>query len=433
MRLVLVVLWLSLPALAEVDLNYSTRLSPSDYLLKSQDTYHDPVFDDFKTVDLGATVGVGSDCGRVDFGSTLRTSLRNVLDAKYFLDIGKNIVGASPMLLACYFSPTWCAILKHSQISAHYLSQMRLNQCSLIDKYTDSRVEDFYEARQSCVRKSIEDNGGDLEHAMESCRGNGIWNADLPNWAGKNYGETVSDNRLLESSAKWAGFEGQEAKNSLGLLKSFVGDTVVSRGNVSVEYGPRRSNLTPRTYLQSIEKSNYETLCRKIMKKVVEGQNNGEEIWISDEELKSISPEFGRGLIDRGTLRALAAMPRRKQLEACKMLSDAVSMTVFSNNINRSLDMLTTMSQNPNLPPHRKREIEEKRRAFKESIDLAIALQKEKNVPLNTALYKINDEGSRLQGEMVRRTLSTDSENEDRETTRARLLDCSDGLMCDGR
>lgn len=432
MRFVLLILLLSLQA-AAVDLSYSTRLSPSDYLLQSRDSYHDPVFDDFKTIDLGATVGVGSDCGRIDFGSTLRSSLKNILDAKYFLDIGKDIIGSSPMLLACYFSPTWCAILKHSQISAHYLAQMRLNQCSLVDKYTDSRVEDFYEARQSCVRRSIEENGGDLEHAMETCRGKGIWDADLPNWAGAKYGETASDNHLLESSAKWAGFQGRDAQSSMGLLKSLVGDTIVARGKVSVEYGPAAHALTPRTYLQSIEKSSYDTLCRKLMKRVNDGQGNGEEVWVTDDELKSLAPELNRPLIDRATIRSLAALPRRQQLEACKTLSDAISLTVFSQSVNRSLDMLTTMAQNPNLPPHRKAEIEEKRKALKDSVDLTIALQKERNVPLNTALYKINEQGARAEGERVSRSLSDDAEATDRETTRARLLDCSDGLMCDGR
>jgi len=432
MRFLWALFFLSAHALG-IDLNYSTRLSPSDYLLRSQDNYHDPVFDDFKMVDLGATIGVGSDCGRVDFGSTLRTSLKNVLDAKYFLDIGKNIVGASPMLLACYFSPTWCAILKHSQISAQYLSQMRLNQCSLIDKYVDSRVEDFYEARQSCVRKSIEENGGDLERAMETCRGKGIWEADLPNWAGRKHGEMASDNRLLESSAKWAGFEGEASKNSLGLLQSLVGDTVVSRGTVSVEYGPRRRATTPRTYLQSIEKTTHEALCRKILKRVNDGLDRGEEVWVTDDELRSLSPELRKALIDRSTIRSLAAMPRRQQVEACKMLSDSISMAVFSHQMDRSLDMLTTMSQNPNLPPHRKSELEQKRRSLKESVDLALALQKERNVSLNNALYKINEEGMRRLGERVGRNLSEDAETEDQETTRARFLDCSDSVFCDGR
>jgi hypothetical protein len=63
-------------------------------------------------------------------------------------------------------SPTWCAILKHTQVNANFLSQMRLDQCALIDKYTDSRTEDYYRERQDCVRQKIADNGGDLENAM---------------------------------------------------------------------------------------------------------------------------------------------------------------------------------------------------------------------------------------------------------------------------
>src|SRR5688572_15954240 len=46
------------------DVMVSTRLSPSDYLLHSRDTYRDPVFDKYRVVDLSAKLGIGSDCGR---------------------------------------------------------------------------------------------------------------------------------------------------------------------------------------------------------------------------------------------------------------------------------------------------------------------------------------------------------------------------------
>jgi len=414
------------------ELRYKTRLSPHDYLWRSQENYHDPVFDEYRTVDLGVDIGIGSDCGRIDFTNTLRASLKNILDTKYFGDLGKNIVASSPMLLACYFSPTWCAILKHSQVSAHYISQMRLDQCSLIDKYTDSRVEDFYQERQGCVRKAIEQNGGDLEHAMETCRGNKLWDQDLPNWAGKLQGEKVSENRLIESSAKWAGFDSNEGKKSVDLLKALVGDTVVFRGNVKVDYGPRQNGLTPRVYLQTIEKHTFEELCTKIMRRTDNPEGRPIDALVTDDELQALSPQFKRPLIDRQTLRALAVMSPKERFEACKALSDSVSMSVFSADINRSLEMLTTLSQNPNLPPNRKQEIEQKRKALKDSVEMAVLLHKQRNQPINSALEKINERGERIQGEILEDALSNDRAAAEMRQMKSQFMDCSDGgVMCD--
>lgn len=415
------------------DFRQSTQLYPSEYLLQSREPRHDPVFDHARTIDLSATVGVGSDCGRIDFKSTLRATLNNVLDTKYFGDMGKDILAASPMLLTCYFSPTWCAILKHSQISAHWLSQMRLDQCSLIDKYTDSRVEDFYQERQGCVRQAIERNGGDMEAAMQSCNGNSLWKADLSNWAGGRTGDKVSSNRLIDSSAKWAGMSNPESQGSLDLLKGLVGDTIVSKGSVSVEYGPYKAALTPRTYLQSIEQTTYDKLCGGIVKKVVDaGDSVNVDQAVSDEELRSLSPTTKDALlVDRQTIRALMYMGPRQRQAACQKLSDAVALTIFSTDINRSLDILTTLSQNPNLPDNRKKEIETKRRALKEQVDTTVTLQRTRSEPLNQVLSQINETGGTLESEAIGQGLSRDASAERGEANTHELMNCSDGVMCE--
>ena len=129
------------------NLNYQDveTYSPSDYLLKSYGRRKDPVFDEYRTIDLSAELGVGADCGRISIENTMKAALKNVLDARYLEGMGQDILASSPMLLTCYFSPTWCSILKHSRIRANFLSQLRLNQCRAIDAYTDDRVAEFYE------------------------------------------------------------------------------------------------------------------------------------------------------------------------------------------------------------------------------------------------------------------------------------------------
>ena len=415
--------------------DYSTKLSPTDYLLRSQDQHKDPVFDNYRVIDLGASVGIGSDCGRMDFRSTLRASLKNVLDAKYFGDMGKDILAASPMLLTCYFSPTWCAILKHSQVNANMLSQMRLDQCSIVDKYVDNRVEDFYQERQGCVRQAIERNGGDIESAMQQCQGNRLWDSNLANWAGKRNGEKVESNRLIDSSAKWAGLNGSDQQGTLQLVKEMVGDTVVSRGVVSVEYGPQRqSALSPRNYLQKLEKSTYEQLCTTMMVRLSDaGPGASSDRVISDTDLQALSPGYEYPLIDRQTIRALQIMPPKQREMSCRKITEALSMTLFSNDVSKSLDMLSTLAQNPNLPPNRKEEIEQKRKTLKDSVEMTLSLQKERNQPLNQVLSQVSRDGARYADEAVQDDLDHDASHRSRRQVESSLMNCDDGVMCAGR
>ncbi len=406
---------------------YSTRLSPEDYLMGSRGEHKDDLFDRSRVMDLGVDLRVGSDCGRIDFQGTLRSTLKNLLDSRYFGSLGRNIVAGSPLLLACYMSPTWCAILKHSQVNANMLSQMRLDQCSIIDKYTDSRVEDFYRDRQSCVRRQIDANGGDLERAMDHCQN--TFDVDIANWAG---GGKAKTNRLIQSSAQWAKLDSSEAKSSLDLLKAMVGDTVISRGQVYVEYGPRKTSLSPRSYLKGLENQTYDKLCKDIMQRVDNsgGVESLDKV-ITDSRLKSIDAEAEIMSVDRQSLESLAALPLARRQMACRKLSDAVALTVFTRDMNKSLDLITTLSQNPNLPPHRKEELEQKRAALKEQIEMSLDLRREKNEPLNRVLAQINEEGQRFRSERMQEVLMHDAGRHMDRQGSSSLLDCADGVLCD--
>ena len=409
-----------------------THLAPSDYLWKSQQSGSDKLFDQARVIDLGAELGIGSDCGKVDFRSTLRSTLGNILDSKYFGDMGRDIVAGSPMLMACYFSPTWCAVLKHSQLSANFLSQMRLNQCQIIDKYTDSRVEDFERERQSCVREHIKNKGGDLESAMESCQN--VWNADLVNWAGSKNGKDskVSTNELIESSAKWAGFNGEDARRSLDLTKSIVGDTVVSRGRIAVDYGPRGRPATPATHLEELQTRFQKTLCHDLLPRVRAATGNTDRLTTED-ELRKLSGSGDPALLDRQTIEALAMMPRNEREIACRRLSNSMGLAVFAKDLQRSLDMLTAAAQNPNLPPNRRAEIEEKRRVLKESVDLTLSLGRERDGQLSQVEAQINEAGDRHKAARAASAVSSDIGEEQLQSAKFNLMDCADGVMCGGQ
>ena len=407
-----------------------TKLSPTNYLLGEHAPSSDPVFEgQNRHIDLGVDLAIGSDCGRVDFKSTLRATLKNLLDAEYFGDMGKDIIAASPMLVTCYFSPTWCSILKHTRVSANWLSKLRLDQCSLIDKYTDSRVEEFYAERQECIHKSIKRNGGNMENAMQECGNSNMWKYDLSDWAGK--GSKVKSNKLIESSANWAGFRGEESSKTVKLIKSMVGDTVVSKGNISVDYGPRKIALTPRLHLMGIKGKALENLCQKLLTKV-ESRKDNQDIHsiVTAEELQEISGHKTEFLVDRQTIRSLSFMPYRERNIACEKLASAIALTRFTNEMNQSIDLLDVAAQNPNLPEKRKKELQNKKRTLGESINLTLQLYQNKNEPLNKVLSAINDRGAMH----IDRSTSQSIGSELNQATNIRikndLWDCADGIMC---
>lgn len=437
-----IVLWLVFVALPlssragdDSDFNYRNRteVTPNDYLFRSQGLKKDPVFDEFRTVDVGVNLGIGSDCGRVDFRSTLQASLKNVLDSRYFGDMGKDIMAGSPMLLTCYFSPTWCAILKHSQLNANFMSQMRLNQCALMDKYVDSRVGDYYEERQTCVHREIEKNGGNIESAMQSCNSGRMYDADLKNWSGAKYGEKAATNKLIEGSARWAGLDNEQGKSSIKLIQALVGDTVVTQGSVSVEYGDKQVALTPRTHLAAVAEETNDILCKKLMSKVDADPENNSDRAISRADLESVGRVGDQLLIDRQTIRRLARMPYRTRSLYCKRLADSVAGAKFATEMNRSLDILSVASQNPNLPEKRRQEILDKRRQLKDSVEETLELQKERNVPVNQVLSQINQQGSDFEASTSDRRFTSEASQLRVESARQSLMDCSDGFMCEKR
>jgi hypothetical protein len=411
----------------------SSQFRSEDYMLKSYGGHPDALFDSSpQLIDLGLNLAIGSDCGKVDFKSTIQSSLKNILDSKYWENVGKDIISASPMLLTCYMSPTWCAILKHGQVNASFLSNMRLNQCALIDRYTDKRTEDYEKERQDCTRKEISGKGGDLERAMSSCQGN-VYSANIANWSGKSGGEKTATNKLIESSATWAGFTSPEAKRTTDLVKAFVGDTVVAQGNVSVEYGRRGKALTPETHLQGLQASIQNELCQKLLVRLVNEADRGTvDTLVSNRDLEKLAPGADEILVDRQTLEALSYMPERQRQAACKKLAGTVALTVFTKDVSRALDVLSIATQNPNLPPSRREEVEEKRRRLRESVELTLELEHQRNVPLRQVLTEINHQGSQFRDEYSEQVLKGDQNARRARAANTVFLDCGDGLLCEG-
>lgn len=410
-----------------IDYRSTNELSPNDYLLGSHGRLKDPVFDEYRTIDLNVDLGIGSDCGRIDIKNTMKAALKNVLDAKYLEGMGKDILAASPMLLTCYFSPTWCSILKHSRIRANFLAQMRLNQCKAINRFVDNRVSDYYEERSKCIQNSIKQHGGNFENAMESCKNYSDYN--ISSWSGD--GKSI-ENKLIESTAKWAGFKGESADRVVGLTKAFIGDTIIKEGSISIDYGPRRVQLTPRTYLMEVKSNTYSKLCKGLLDKVIRSGGYKTNIYrvVSDADLKDVSGP-SKVLIDRQTIMSLVYLPYNKRQIACRKLSDALAMNIYSEDMGKTLDFISSkMGTNPHLPTKRKAEADRKRRTFKDQVELTLALEKQNSDPVNKVLHQINSEGAKYIGQASKRELQVDREAHHSSRVENIFFDCADGIGC---
>ncbi|NRA63398.1 MAG: hypothetical protein HRU19_02875 [Pseudobacteriovorax sp.] len=326
------------------------------------------------------------------------------------------------MLLTCYMSPTWCSILKHSRLRAGAQLKARLSQCGMIDRYVDSRAEEFNKARQSCVRKKIGSSGGELESAMEGCQD--IWDRDLMDWAGS--GVEKKKNKLIESSAKWAGANSSEAKRIRKVLTSIVGETEVERGKVTVVYGPENKPETPRTYLKKLESATLTSLCGDLLPRAL--ANIGR---ITDSDIEEFNRGADRDLIDRQTLSALTSLPSNKRPMACRKLAESIAVSKFTDDMAKSLDFMTAMvTRNPNLPDNRRKEAEDKRKALKDQIELTLMMSRYKNEPLNDVLAKISIDADRHRKLDARRVLGHDKASRNSNTVNESIFDCSDGIFC---
>ena len=408
-------------ALAGMNFKSSSKVSPQDYLYKSYSPFDDPLFNRQAPISLDVDVGVTSDCGKIDFKSTMQAALKNILNANYLQNLGQGIVAASPMLTVCYMSPTWCAILKNFRLRASFLTDMRLKQCQAINRFVDQRVSDFYQERSQCVRNQIDAKRGNFEEAMDVC--NNSHDRKLTDWAGQR----VDSLKILEDTAKWAGLNSSEGKELIGLIKSMVGEDIIKQNRISVDYGPRRMNLTPRTYLLEIKQAKHRDLCERLLRQI---SDNDGRVNVSDHELKQISGG-NQKILDRQTLMSLAFLPYQKRQIYCRQLSDTLSVGEFNEDMSKTLDFLASkVGTNPNISTDQQENIARKRGALKDQIELTQSIEQIEGTPLNRILFQINQEGEKFIEAASKRQLGASENSRINKRVDSVFFDCADGLGC---
>ena len=412
--------------------SYEFGISPNDYTYKDRGARQDSVFDKYRKIELGVDLSSGVDCGRLDLKGTLKSTVDKVLDPSLFGNALENVAASAPLLTICYFSPTWCALAKHFRLNAQAMSELRLNQCALMDKYVDSRVEDYYTERQTCLHRELEKTGGNHEEAVSRCGGTGLYQQNIANWAGEKFGDKVKTNKLIDSSAKWAGFEGPDAKRAVELVKAFVGDTTVSSGKISVEYGPREVALSPSEHLADLKKVTYQKLCGDLLGGLKGKKASDAYRYLTQDKLKGVT-DSNIQYIDQQTVYYLLRLPPDRRELYCSKLASSIAISRFSEDVTRSLQILTEIGQNPNLPENRRKEIQDKRRAFKDAVEVTVQLEKEQNQPINEITAQINQEGRSSEVNASARAVEMERDEVDYRLLKGQYYDCGEKANCDQR
>ena len=411
---------------ARADFSYRNSTRVDSFGLRNLSDTSPTSLDRYKVIDLSANVEVGTSCGEMNVATNLQANLKDLLSDDFFKGMGNQIQSAGGMLALCYLSPSYCAIAKHMRMSSHFLSQLNLDSCSMIDKYVDSRVADYDMSKQQCVRKKMSENGQDVKAALEEC-GRGQAFNKLEDWSGgKN---PVKANTLIGSTAKWAGLKGSDSSRIVEMTKAFVGDTVVSNGGVQVEFGPKSRLTTPREYIS--EQST--VVAEKLNDLIDDLEKDDIQSSFSPSTKKKINDIFEKGLpqdVAEETVRKLSYLPTRSRRDAVQRLAQAVSANNVTQDAEKSLEVLALASRNPNLPPHRQQEAIELRQQLKDSLEMTLDMKKSGGEQLREVLSSIQDGGSYYESGVVRRNLEGQASKNNQGRLNAIYFDCSDSTFC---
>lgn len=413
---------------ARADFSYRNSTRVDGMGLRNLSDPKPTYLDRYKVIDLSANVEVGSSCGEMNVATNLQANLKDLLNDDFFNGVGNQIQSAGGMLALCYLSPSYCSLAKHMRLSSHFLSQLNLDSCSMIDKYVDSRVADYDMSKQQCVRKQMSENGRDVKAALEAC-GRGQQLDKLEDWAGGK-GGPVKANALIGSTAKWAGLTGGDSDRIVKMTKAFVGDTVVANGGIQVEFGEKSRLTTPREYI-----SQESTVVAEKLNDLIDELNRDDNKVSFDPSTKRKIGEIFESSLTQDvafdTVRKLAYLPTRARREAVQRLAQSVAANNVAQDAEKSLEVLALATRNPNLPPHRQQEAMALRQQLKDSLDVTLDMRKSGGEQLREVLNSIQNEGSYYESGIVRRNFESQASKHNQGRLKNMFFDCSDSTFCD--
>lgn len=412
---------------AQAELSYRNSTRVNSMGLRNLSDSDPTSLDSYKVIDMSANVEVGTSCGEMNVATNLQANLKDLLSDDFFKGMGNQIQSAGGMLALCYLSPSYCAIAKHMRLSSHFLSQLNLDSCAMIDKYVDSRVADYDMSKQQCVRKKMSENGRDVKAALEECGQDQATNK-LEDWAGGK-GGNVKYNAIIGSTAKWAGLNSGDSDRIVQMTKAFVGDTVVADGGVKVEFGGKPRLTTPREYIS--EEST--TVADKLNSLIDDLNSSDSQATFDISTRKKINDIFANSLspdVAEETVRKLSYLPTRSRREAVARLAQSVAANNVTQDAEKSLEVLALASRNPNLPPHRQQEAIALRQQLKDTLEMTLDMKRSGSEQLREVLGSIQKDGSYYEAGVVRRNFEGQASVQNKNRLSDMFFDCSDSTFC---
>ncbi len=107
-------------------------------------------------------------------------------------------------------------------------------------------------------------------------------------------------------------------------------------------------------------------------------------------------------------------------------------MGTYTEDMSKTIDFISSkLSTNPNLPEKRQSEVDLKRRAFKDQIELTLSFENRYAEPLHQVLYRINQEGAKYIGKAASREVMNERQSHHSQRMRNVFMDCADGIGCE--
>ncbi|MBY0316350.1 MAG: hypothetical protein K2Q26_12560 [Bdellovibrionales bacterium] len=420
LRIYVLMVGLTLSPSLFADLNYrsTTRIGNPD--LYDLNFGRESRLQDYKVVDLSASVNVGSNCGQMDVGANLRSNLKEFLNGDFFQGVGNQIVDAGGLLALCYLSPAMCSITKNLRLESGLTSAMDLDACSMIEKYQDQQIAVYERERSQCMRRELQRNGNNVKLALKTCGGNN-YEHNLADWSGGD--KNVNLNRLIESTAKWAGLKGDDAERTIELTKAFVGDTVIGRGGVEVDFGARKRIVSPSEIIEE-EK----VLLAKGLNSLFKDYD---ENWhIKDDEIKKIFEDRLPLPVARNLVQKLSFLPHQEREMAIHKLSKSVATQSGVDKVEKSMEILLLASRNPNIPDAQKLEAKQLGEQLKDSLELGVHAKSKEYAGLERVVSQITTEGQKYEDWENQDLIGVEKANFSRKSLQQEYMDCSDKVFC---
>lgn len=375
---------------------------------------------DYRIVDLSASVDVGSNCGQMNVGANLRANMKEFLNGDFFKGLGNQITDAGGLLALCYLSPAMCSITKNLRITSGLTSAMDLEACSLIEKYQDQQIAVYERERSQCVRSELKRNGNNVKEALKSCGENSYENK-IRDWAG---GENqVPVNRLIESTAKWAGLTGNDAANTIELTKAFVGDTVIGKGGIDVDFGKRNRIYTPTDLIEDEQKF--------IAKQLNDYLNySSSSLGVKDEDVVKIFEDRIPLSTGRRIVQKLSYLPQADKEMFVQKISKAIATQSSVEKMEKSMELLQLASRNPNVPDAQRLEAKQLSEQLKSSLELSLRLKNSESESFEKTLSQAFNESQKYENWEFVDGLSSEKLNFDKKSLKSDFLDCTDRVFC---